>query len=146
MAVHKNSLHAYHNEVLPHLTKRQLQVLKVMQKVCRATNQDLYAITGQTNNVIAPRTGELRDLGYIKEAGDRKIGTRLHTIYEVTDLGMSVDTEEVRDLIPKERYYSYQDRDAVMRDFYDFVYPKLAAKPLDELKGLMHSYLNKYEV
>jgi len=144
--MHKNSLHAYHNEVLPSLTKRQMQVLKVMQTVGRVTNQDLYSITGQTNNVIAPRTGELKKLGYIREAGDRKIGTRLHTIYEVTDLGMSVDTSKVRDLIPQERYYSYQDRHAIMVDFYDFIMPKVDAKPLNEMKDLMHKYLEKYEV
>jgi len=108
MPMHKNSLHAYHNEVL--------------------------------------RTGELRDLGYIKEAGDKKIGTRLHTIYEVTDLGMGVDTERVRDLIPKERYYSHMEMHDILGRLYNFMYHELDAKELDKVKGIMHEYLKKFEV
>ena len=77
-----------------------------MQKVGDVANQDLYGITGQTNNVITPRTGELRDLGYIEKVGDKKINGRNHTVYRVTELGHSIDTSKVRDIAPAKKYYS----------------------------------------
>lgn len=140
MTVRRNSLDAYYGTVVPDLNKKQLQVLKVMQHVGKdVTNQDLYAITGQPNNSIAPRTGELRDMGYIEKVGDRKINNRQHTIYRVTDKGMRVNTDKIPDIMPKKRYYTYHDYLEICKEIRDF-----AGKGTQEEFEVVHSNLKRF--
>lgn len=119
--MHKNSLGAWHGEVKPTLRKRQLQVLKVMQRLERGTARDVMSATGQTSNVIHPRLGELRDLEYLKEVGDKKIDGRNHTIYALTEKGLNTDTSKVADIEPKTKYYSKDDVKVIARRIYNHI-------------------------
>lgn len=118
--MHKNSLNTWYGEVKPDLRNRQLQVLKVVQAIGgKGTARDVMAATGQTSNVIHPRLGELRDLKYLAEVGDKKIDGRKHTIYALTELGMSVNTDKVKDLKPANKYYSKEDVKTIARRIYN---------------------------
>lgn len=119
--MHKNSLQTWHGEVKPTLRRRQLQVLKVYQQAGEATARDIMAITGRTNNVIQPRIGELRDLGYLVEVRDKKIDGRNHSVLKPTELGDSTDTSKVEDITPAKKYYSKNDYKHFARDFYDYM-------------------------
>jgi len=79
------------------------------------------AITGQTSNVVHPRIGELRDLGYLKEIGNKKIDGRNHAILKITEQGDKIDTSGVKDITPAKRYYSKEDYKRFCREFYDFM-------------------------
>lgn len=121
MSMHQNSLATWHGEIKPHLRKRQLQVLKVYQNIIRGTARDVMAYTGQPNNVIQPRIGELRDLGYLKEIGDKLIDGRKHAILELTEKGMEIDTVAVKDIAPAKKYYSKDDYKKIVREVYDYL-------------------------
>lgn len=131
--MHKNSLKTWHGEIKPTLRKRQLQVLKVVQHIGgKGTARDVMSTTGQTSNVIHPRLGELRDLGYLTEIGDKKIDGRNHTIYALTELGMSVNTDTVKDITPAKKYYSIEDYKQIVREVYDHL---VAEQGLDQEKA-----------
>ncbi len=131
--MHKNSLAAWHGEVKPTLRRRQLQVLKVYQNVGEATARDIMAVTGQSNNVIQPRIGELRDLGYLVEIGDKKIDGRKHAILKPTELGEHTDTSKVSDITPAKRYYSKEDYKKIVREVYDHLALQLSPEDQKEL-------------
>lgn len=138
--MHQNSLNVYHNEVKPTLRRRQLQVLKVYQKVGEGTARDIMAITGQTSNVIHPRIGELRDLGYLKEIGNKKIDKHNHAILKITEKGLAINTDEVKDIVPAKRYYSKEDYRHFCRNFYDYISPKIS----EENKTILYKQLQEY--
>ena len=90
-------------------------------KVREGTATDIMAITGRPRNVIHPRIGELRELGYLEEIGDKVIDRHKHAILRVTSKGDAVSTVEVEDITPAKRYYSKGDYRAFCREFYDYL-------------------------
>jgi len=140
--MHKNSLEAWNDEVKPNLRKRQVQVLKVMQHLAEGTAKDVMNATGQPSNVIHPRLGELRDLGMLTENGDKKIDGRKHTVYVVTVKGMEVDTEQVADIQPANKYYSRGDYKAFARQYYDYMKPKLTPEEQEKLYSNLKTFIS----
>lgn len=138
---HKNSLEAWHGEVKPTLRRRQLQVLKVYQRIGQGTATDIMAITGRPRNVIHPRVGELRDLGYLEEIGDKIIDGRKHAILRVTEKGDKIDTSGVEDITPAHRYYSKEDYRRFCREFYDFARTEASSEETDKLHARLTSFL-----
>lgn len=146
MTVRRNSLDAYYGTVVPDLNKKQLQILKVMQHEGKdLTSQDLYSITGQPNNSVAPRVGELRDMGYIEKVGDRKISGRKHSVYRVTDKGLSVNLEKIPDIKPKQRHFTRHDYLQMCKEVKAFSESQTAYTPVekalvyDTLKGFLNT-------
>ena len=141
--MHKNSLEPWYGEVKPNLRKRQLQVLKVLKAIGGSgTARDVMSATGQTSNVIHPRLGELRDLEYVKEAGNKKINGRKFTIYKVTEKGESTDTEKVEDIKAAKKYYSKEDYKTIVREVYDHLATDLNPEESKELYEKLRLFLS----
>lgn len=141
MTMHLNSLNTWHGEVKPTLRRRQLQVLKVLQALGDSTARDVMSATGQPSNVIHPRLGELRDLQYVREKGNRDIGGRKFTIYALTPLGIATDTSKVKDIKPAKKYYSKEDYKAVVREIYDYLSVNLSEPEKADLYTELRNFI-----
>lgn len=139
--MHQNSLDTWHGEVKPTLRKRQLQVLKVYQKIGEGTATDIMAITGRPRNVIHPRIGELRELGYLQEVGDKVIDRHKHAILRITETGAAVSTAEIDDITPAKKYYSKNDYRTFCREFYDFTRTEATIEETEKLYARLVSFL-----
>lgn len=140
--MHKNSLEVWRGEVQPTLRRRQLQVLKVYQRVGQGTATDIMAITGRPRNVIHPRIGELHKLGHLAESGNKMIGHRNHAILRVTEKGNAVDTSAIEDITPATRYYSREDYKRFCKEFQDFV----EVRATDEQNADIYHLLGRFLV
>ena len=140
--MHQNSLETWHGEIQPTLRKRQLQVLKVYQAAKNSlTATDVMSITSRPRNVIHPRIGELRDLGYLVETGDKIIGGRKHALLTTTPAGEVIDTSKVDSITPEDKYYSKEDYKKIVREVYDHLAVQLNFKEQKELYQELKNFL-----
>lgn len=140
--MHQNSLNTWHGEVKPNLRKRQLQVLKVYQATKHSlTATDVMSITSRPRNVIHPRIGELRDLGYLVETGDKLIGGRKHALLTTTPAGEAIDTSKTPSITPETKYYSKEDYKKIVREVYDYLAVQRSAEDAKELYEELKAFI-----
>jgi len=99
------------------------------------------SITSRPRNVIHPRIGELRDLGYLVETGDKIIGGRKHALLTTTPAGEVIDTSKVDSITPEDKYYSKEDYKKIVREVYDHLAVQLNFKEQKELYQELKNFL-----
>lgn len=85
--IQDTSQKAFHEEVIPTLSKRHKDVLEALQSLGQATNTELSQCLGWSINRVTPRVLELRGRGLVFQADKRpcKVTGRMAYVWSVKE-------------------------------------------------------------
>lgn len=81
--MHQNSLDNWYKEIEPTLTDREIEVLKVIEKLGKCSCRMAAQSMGVFPNVISGRFTNLKEKNAIVSCGNEIVGKRKHELFKV---------------------------------------------------------------